>query len=467
MVGNDFSRVLLLGFAVLGLLPMAAYAESAVEPVVSLSSDLVPSVSATGSLSIDAASSKDIVSIFVCNGRKFGSPRAAKMAGFDVSKCVKPKPVLAGARKILVGSNSGPGSLSKPRYCTMEYAPVSCSNGVTYSNKCFARLAGQDDCDRIVVSSAATAAATPQVSSSGSVAIDASTNSLVKAQWAKQISAVKALHVKFKVKTDEAENEIKVELKNKCKRPQISAEAYYDCLKSEIKPSSKAYWHFGFAALVEKSQVLLKSGVPQSEIDAFVSLVKEKALAFETATTVEEKRKLVNEVTDAWKEFRKKAYAWMVQTRIDAVAKKVQIVLPELKEMSVKLKANGKSTVRLDNAIVRLEENLKVMTSVDATVTLRQKWVAASQSVFIINRANRLINAIVNGNAAEDITLPTVSVPAEVEIAEEASEQVSAEVAAATPLISVSESDETEVEVEIEVENEDSTPTPVAAATAS
>src|SRR3989344_1298173 len=186
MVGNDFSRVLLLGFAVLGLLPMAAYAESALEPAVSFASDLVPGVSATGSLSADAASSKDIVSVFVCNGRKFGSTRAAKIAGFDASKCVKPKPALAVARKILVGSNSGPRSSSKPMYCTMEYAPVSCSNGVTYSNKCFARLAGQDDCDRIVVSSAAIAAATPQASSSGSAAIDASTNSLVKAQGAKQ-----------------------------------------------------------------------------------------------------------------------------------------------------------------------------------------------------------------------------------------------------------------------------------------
>ena len=457
MVGRNagsLSRVLLFGFIAMGLLPVAAYAESAERP--NLVGNMGMVVSASGVLSADAASSKGIVSVLVCGGKKFGSERAAKAAGFDDSDCVKVRAVAAKPR---TGSNSGSGSLGVPMYCTLEYAPVSCSNGVTYSNKCFARLAEADDCDRIVVSSAVPATA------SGSVAIDASTNALVKAKWAKQITAIQAVHAKFKAKTDEAEREIKVELKGKCRTPSVSSDRYYACLKAGLNAADvKAFWQFSFAALVEKSQALSKYGVPQAEIDAFVSLVKEKSLAFEAAATVEEKRKIVNDLTAAWKEFRKTAYAWMVQTRVDAVATKVQAALPQLKEVSVKLQANGKRTVALDNAIAKLEENLKVMTSADATVTLRQKWVAASQSVFIINRVNRLINVIVNGQTAADIALPAVSVPVEVEIAEEASERVSAEVAAATPLASVSESDE--IEVEVEIETESSTPTQVAVITA-
>ncbi|MEM4255444.1 MAG: hypothetical protein QXR53_03930 [Candidatus Norongarragalinales archaeon] len=435
---GSVARVLLLGFAVFGLLPMLAFAEGEGSNS-GFGSGFDPTSAGDRRPSLACPKTFNPV---VCDGRKFWNSCIAKADGYDDSDCIRPSAV-APKRTVVRPDAAGRGpALVAQTYCTLEYAPVVCENGKTYANKCLAHTAGAKECERIVPSTASGGDSTGAfggltTAADSIVAVDAATGANVKAKWLAHVSAVKALHVKFEEKTAEVETEVEAEVKNKCKRPQISAEEYYKCLKGELKPNAAAYWIFSFAALTERAQKLSAYGVPQAEIDAFVSFVKEQSLAFDAATTVEEKRKIVNSVNDAWKEFRKKAYYWIIQNRIDNIAKKVENLLPKLKEIQSKLQANGVETASLDKVIVRLEENLKVMTSTDASVTLRQKWVAAHESVQLLKHITRLVNALLNGQPAADIIVPSAVVPVEVSAAEEVAAVVSADVATATPIASV------------------------------
>ncbi|GEM_PF-5250067 len=460
---GSLARVLLLGFAVIGLLPVLAYAET--EGSSNSGSGIDPST--PGGQDRPSVVCPKTFSPVVCSGRKYWNPCIARASGFADSKCLRPSAV---ARRPDTGAKTPcltAADCARPVYCTLEYAPVVCADGKTYSNMCFAKASDQEKCDRIVPSCSTSAAdctptPIPIACASGAadcpslVAVDSSTGSEIKAKWLAHISAVKVMHKEYDDKITEVEDGIGAELRNKCKRPQITAEEYYKCLRSDLKPKDVAYWHFSFAALIERAQKLSEYGVPQAEIDAFVSFVKEQSLAFEAASTVEEKRKIVNSVNEAWKEkFRKNAIYWMVGYRIDSVAKKVASILPELKSIQAKLQANGLETARLNKVIAKLEANLAIMTSTDASVTLRQKWIAAHESVQLIKHINRLINAIVNHQPTADIDeVSAVDVPAEVQVAQDISAQVSADIATATPVASIEAEGQAEV-VELTAETED------------
>jgi len=313
-----------------------------------------------------------------------------------------------------------------------------------------ARAAGEAECKPVAVVG-------PGVSDD-SVSIDASTESDIKANWQAQ------MRVMMKIKDDyhdaveaSISNASNSERYHRCNQF-IDKTQFYDCMKAQagigeiardkikcsddstnstekercemdVKERVSHYWRFSFDALIAKTSNLSKYGVPQSEIDAFLTFVKQEALAFENETTVEGKKKIIQDVNEAWKEFRKKVLYYASQSKIDAVAKKITAILPELKTLRDKLSTAGFQTQRMDALISKLEDNLKIMTSTDATVSVEQKWKAAQNSVELIRLYKRLAFLVLNNQPTAEVTTPvaSASVPVEVQAAAEVEDAIQAD----------------------------------------
>ena len=308
--------------------------------------------------------------------------------------------------------------------CTLEYEPFKCPDGKVYANKCFARNAGgwepEEDCTRLIG--------------------DAGFGSSVTAELREQIAERERLREEFKEKI---EDEVKDDSRYRRCSQFSDASQKEACIKTEtgigelareknrclggdnesrclggLKDKIRDAWRFRFESVIDIAEKLERKGVSNETIAAFVAFVKEQALAFESSNSTAEKKEFVKNVAAEWKEFRKKALNEILESGIATASQRLQKALDALKQVRDKLQARNLTTLGLDNAISKLEENLDRLNSENAT--LREKWVLSHESIERLKHAKNAAVRIMNRMNVEDFVQPSVAVPSEVEDAEEA-----------------------------------------------
>lgn len=448
-------RLLLLALAVVGV-SSAVFAESGSgssgSDDVTVDANIVTTASAV-------VCPTALTPVACANGKTYRNACEARAAA--ATDCKQTKFPVTSARGRLVPVASAAGV-----YCTMQYAPVVCADGKTFGNMCTAKLAGEksDSCKRIF---AEASEATPSVTASGEV--EAEDGIFVQA------STIKALKADFlKVQVARAEkaaafdDDVKVAINAEvsanpafadCVRTPVATAkeagtpaAVFQCLRMKVQPAIAsaakkacddepsetakddchkelksnlaAYWKFSFSALISQAESFSKYGVSADEITSFTVYVKEQAIAFDKASTTQEKKKIIQDVTDAWKEFRKKVLAAAALQKIEAAGKNIATAVDVLVSIQAKLHEKGILTPRLDEAIVKLQANLKIIQSADAS--LSDKWVAVVRSRAIINYAKVAAFNYLNNEPVAALVEPTVSVPTEVAVASDVAVAASA-----------------------------------------
>ncbi len=453
-----FGRLLLLAFAVVGV-SSAVFAESNQG-----SGDAAASVNAVTATGVVCPTA--LTPVACVNGKTYRNPCEASAA--SATDCKRVKFPVASARR--------PVASAAGVYCNMIYSPVVCADGKTFGNACIAKNSGEDTsvCKRIF-SEAEDSGVSPTASdseisekSSDGIFVQASTLNTLKAQFV-QAQAVRAQNVvafdddvKASVDSEVSANPaaapcIRTPVANakeagtpaailRCLKlktlPAISAAARKDCddkpfptarqaCRDEIKSSTAAYWKFSFAALISQAESFSTYGVSADEITSFTVFVKEESLAFDKATTADEKKAIVKSVTDAWKEFRKKVLAAAAQQKVAAASTNVATAVDVLVSIQTKLHEKGILTPRLDDAILKLQADLTVIQS--TTASLSEKWVAVAKARATIAFAKNAAFKYLNGETVEAFEEPSVTVP--VEIAPTASVEASATVAASVSAV--------------------------------
>ena len=316
--------------------------------------------------------------------------------------------------------------------CTLEYEPLICPDGKTYSNACFARNQGgwdKDQCDHVVLQPG-----------------DPTFNERLQKQLEENRKKLAELEKEREAKLKRYADQIRKQLENDDRFEKCSdSSSRDDCFKAELeirgsvdserrscssssdesgcvdklRDKLRDLWRFRFNALVNSAEKLEANGVSAELIAEFKAFLEKSAVDFEAAADASAKREIVKDVADAWKEFRSKALAQMLEKRLDNATAGIQRALTVLQNLKERLNGAGKETPGLDNAIVRLEANVEVLTSADST--LREKWVAYKKSTWLLSFAKRAAIKHANGQDSEELVEPEVEVSAEVEAAAQAS----------------------------------------------
>ncbi|MFH0971865.1 MAG: Kazal-type serine protease inhibitor domain-containing protein [Candidatus Micrarchaeota archaeon] len=235
-------------------------------------------------------------------------------------------------------------------------------------------------------------------------------------------------------KGDEAENRCKnvedADLKAECLKKEFGlkgikacdtkdAEEKVQCQK-EGKEKIQDYIHFEFQnikAAIEKMEA--EGYLTPEELATMKAYITRKSAEFAAAKTAEEKKAIIGEVRERWREFRdKKVLAHHLKTikvRLEVIKKH----MAKLEELSVKLKAAGKDTAKLDAAIADAKDKLNKIT--EAKTFKEAQW-ALRNLTHYLNSIRKMIGELKDKGQIEspeptDIPMPPEGSPTPTAIA--------------------------------------------------